>query len=143
MAYKNPTYHKEYYAKHKSKILPYVKEYRRTHKDQLKNSSERAIWNRKLECIKQYGNKCQCCGESMPEFLSIVVNGVIERLDSARIFLWIKTNKFPTDGIELLCFNCHYGRKLKRNKGICPHKQPAKQKWSEANIKWSELSKAL
>lgn len=74
-----------------------------------------------------YGNKCNCCGETNPLFLTIdhVNNdGFKDKTakGNRRTGIWyvdkiIKAN-FP-DSFQLLCYNCNYGKN--RNKGICPH----------------------
>lgn len=73
-----------------------------------------------------YGNKCSCCGESEPKFLSLDhVNGggTQERKTKggpvAPYRIAIQEN-FPAT-YRLLCYNCNQGRE--RNGGICPHKQ--------------------
>lgn len=78
---------------------------------------------RRLKVIEHYGGKCECCGESKPEFLEIDHingNGKEHRGVVGRgIIGWIIRNNYPTD-LRLLCANC--------NRGIghyktCPHKQ--------------------
>lgn len=77
--------------------------------------------------IAGYGGKCQCCGESCKEFLSLdhknsdggtdrVVNG-----GSYGIYRKLIAEGFPKDNYQLLCMNCNWA--LGRF-GKCPH-QPA------------------
>lgn len=86
-----------------------------------------------LEQIRNgYGNKCNCCGETNPLFLTIdhVNNDGYKhrgRNDgkykigsfSGHYYKTIIKAGFPED-LQLLCYNCNCGRA--RNKGICPHK---------------------
>ena len=89
------------------------------------------------ELLKQireaYGNKCNCCGESNPLFLTIDhVNNDGYKLRprnkngnyapsefSGHYYVRIVRENFPKD-LQLLCWNCNCGKA--RNKGICPHK---------------------
>lgn len=75
-----------------------------------------------------YGNKCLCCGETEPKFLTldhINNDGHMDRGPKRRLTAKlldrhrkiIATN-FP-DTYRILCFNCNCGRE--RNGGICPH----------------------
>jgi predicted nucleic acid-binding Zn ribbon protein len=71
-----------------------------------------------------YGNKCVCCGETIPEFLTIDhINrdGKEHRksVGQLKMYQWIIENNFPTD-LQLLCMNCNWGSRLT---GICPHKK--------------------
>jgi len=68
-----------------------------------------------------YGNKCACCGETTPQFLTIdhVNNdGHKDRGRGFKLFARIIRQGFPAD-YRILCFNCNCGREL--NGGICPH----------------------
>lgn len=77
--------------------------------------------------IAHYGEKCSCCGESIPQFLAIDhINGngnkerkKIKKAGSG-FYKWLIDNNFP-EGYQVLCHNCNMGRHL--NGGICPHKQ--------------------
>lgn len=79
--------------------------------------------------IKEYGGKCECCGESAPEFLSIdhIFGGGKEhyRQENIRggtgIYGWLKRNGFPRDRFRLLCHNCNMATDVY---GACPHKMP-------------------
>ncbi len=79
-----------------------------------------------------YGNKCACCGESNPLFLTIdhVYNdGAKQRRSLTKhrkiggqtldFYRWLKRQGFPKDRYQLLCANCNMGKH--RNSGKCPH----------------------
>jgi hypothetical protein len=79
----------------------------------------------KRRIFGEYGDRCSCCGESDPRFLSIdhsnddghemrKIHGV-----GTKFYRWIIRNNFPED-LRLLCYNCNIGRSL--NGGVCPHK---------------------
>lgn len=72
--------------------------------------------------LKYFKNKCNCCGESRPEFLCVdhVQNdGAAHRkkLKGYSIYHWLINNKFPS-GFQLLCHNCNMAKGLY---GYCPH----------------------
>jgi len=80
-----------------------------------------------------YGNKCNCCGETNPLFLTIDhinndgykirprnKNGYAQAEFSGSYYKRIIRADFPKD-LQLLCWNCNCGKN--RNNGICPHNQ--------------------
>jgi hypothetical protein len=82
-----------------------------------------------MEVFAAYGNKCACCPETEPKFLSIDhIDGAgnQHRLEvfgnknvaGLRFYSWLRRNNFPP-GFQLLCFNCNLA---KGHWGICPHK---------------------
>ena len=76
----------------------------------------------RLKVLDLYGNKCQCCGETIKEFLCIdhINNdGYKQRKEhgAGYMFLkWIKEN-VPRD-LQILCHNCNAAKQIY---GICPH----------------------
>lgn len=82
----------------------------------------------KLETIKSYGGKCECCGETLVDFLTIdhIYNDGATHKKELRgngqvLHRWLKSNGFPKDRYRLLCWNCNAGRHI--NGGICPHQE--------------------
>lgn len=85
-------------------------------------------YNRKLRrgVLDAYGNRCACCGETTPEFLSLdhVNNdGEAHRRElkgyGRAIYQWLKNAGYPQDGrFQLLCHNCNMAKGLY---GRCPH----------------------
>jgi hypothetical protein len=78
--------------------------------------------------IEAYGGECVCCGESLPEFLTVDhTDGggsdhrrkVSHGSGGTGFYAWLKRHGFPQDGFQLLCFNCNLGRQI--NGGVCPH----------------------
>jgi len=73
----------------------------------------------------EYGNKCACCGEEQPEFLSIDHiggGGNAHRKsigDRARVnfYLWLQKEGYPK-GFRALCMNCNTSLGFH---GYCPH----------------------
>ena len=82
----------------------------------------------KQKIIDAYGGKCQCCGESIFEFLSIdhINNdGAQERKikkngTGGKLYRWLIKNNYPKDNYQLLCFNCNCSKGFM---GYCPHEK--------------------
>ena len=99
--------------------------YYRENRDRIlaeKRVADRAL---KAEVVAAYGGRCECCGESHLEFMTIDhVNG-----DGAehrrtcgkgrRIYEDLKRRGFPKDGYCLLCLNCNVTLGFY---GYCPHR---------------------
>lgn len=80
--------------------------------------------------LDHYGNKCACCGEKEPDFLTIDhINGDgwehRRREPSAAkgMYQWLLSHKYP-DGFQLLCYNCNCA---KGHYGVCPHQREKQQ----------------
>lgn len=87
-------------------------------------ATTRAVWHRNRdEVIAHYGGKCECCGESTREFLTIDHinnNGKAHRRKiGSHLAAWIIKNNFPAD-LRVLCSNCNCGRS---KFGVCPHQR--------------------
>jgi hypothetical protein len=71
--------------------------------------------------IKNYGNKCVCCGEKNYYFLSIDhINGggnKHRKEIGGNFYGWLIRNKFPK-GFQVLCYNCNFA---KGHYEKCPH----------------------
>jgi len=80
----------------------------------------------KAQVYAHYGNKCNCCGEADPAFLTIdhVNNdGAAERkrygCDTSKFYIRIVSQNYP-DRYQILCMNCNWST---RKGGVCPHKR--------------------
>lgn len=77
----------------------------------------------KKELLESYGNKCNCCGCDIWQFLTLdhVYNdGNIERANIIGTqYENVKRANYPKDRYQLLCMNCNYS---KGHNGFCPHK---------------------
>jgi hypothetical protein len=120
--------------KKKVKGLKYY--YRHADKTREQNREKR----RKLRrlTIEAYGGHCVCCGEDTPEFLTIDhidgSGGAWRRANGwnpsqkkgtgsgcgTKMYQWLKSNGFPKDNFQLLCWNCNVTKGLY---GECPHKR--------------------
>jgi len=97
---------------------PYVRELNR-----INSYKYRQVRREKL--FEIYGNKCACCGESNPLFLSIdhINNdGNMHRKKlGCTSNVWRDMINHPDKTkYQTLCFNCNFGKRM--NGGICPHK---------------------
>ena len=89
----------------------------------------------KIQAFEKYGNKCACCGETDPEFLSldhVNSNGGAHRREVSpgrkdwggfHLYRLLRQQGYP-EGYQVMCMNCNFGRT--RNNGVCPHKTPSK-----------------
>lgn len=79
----------------------------------------------KKAVFDHYGNRCECCGETRPEFFTIDHlnnDGAKHRKEMGRgfkIHKWLLKHRFP-DGFRLLCYNCNCSR---GHYGYCPHER--------------------
>jgi hypothetical protein len=103
----------------------YLKEYCRRPEARAKDNEyhRRKTAAAKATVLAHYGNKCVCCGETEPMFLTIDhINGGGRRhrasMREANIHRWLVKANFPV-AFQLLCYNCNSGRY--RNGGVCPH----------------------
>jgi hypothetical protein len=81
--------------------------------------SKREVAQRKLEMLSEFGWKCQCCGELMPQFLTLDhIKG--RSNNKANMYQWLEAKKkgFPKDEYQMLCMNCNFA---KGHWGVCPH----------------------
>jgi hypothetical protein len=119
---------------------PYMKEYDKTHRNRSPERLQKQRETNKLLRTKlrfivlthYSGNppKCQCCGETEYDFLTIDhINGRGHELKRTKqeprtgnnLYRWIIGHNFPND-LNVLCYNCNCGR-AKNKEGICPHKR--------------------
>lgn len=127
-----------YWKKYQGKRTHYMKKYRKEilgmePKRTFKDDNERReftlkrnkLLNRakKQAIIDAYGGKCQCCGESTFEFLTIdhtENDGKSHRavIGKGQLYTWLIRMGFPKEGFQLLCMNCNFA---KARYGRCPH----------------------
>lgn len=96
------------------------------------NKCHKKTYRKRLfdEFLDAYGNKCACCGEEDPGFLTldhINNDGAKERkelnlLVSDQVYILARKEGWPKDKYQILCYNCNMGKH--RNGGVCPHKDP-------------------
>jgi len=78
--------------------------------------------NLKKKLFATYGDRCYCCGETDPSFLTmdhINNDGSGHTKGRRNLYLLLKEEGFPPGIVKTACFNCNCGRAA--NGGICPH----------------------
>jgi hypothetical protein len=91
--------------------------------DRNRKSGRDYIRRLKLEIIAGYGGKCECCGDTNWQFLTVDhING-----DGARhrkterqrnFYIRLRSEGFPRGEYRLLCMNCNFSYGMY---GSCPH----------------------
>lgn len=118
---------------HSYECIDCRKKVREQNKDWMHKYSKEYKQNLKFSVMAVYCEGqpfCQCCGESIIEFLTIDhINNdgadhrrkITKRKDwgGHMFYQWIIKNDFPDD-LQVLCGSCQLGKKI--NGGICPHK---------------------
>ncbi len=128
---KRPDYYKEHYQKNHDKILQQRQKHRNENREHYKTKERKKRLIIKERVINGHGGKCECCGETLLDFLTIdhINNdGARHRKEFGRagkIHRWIISNNFP-EGFQVLCFNCNYSKFL--NGGKCIHQINAEVK---------------
>lgn len=87
------------------------------------------------EMLFAYGDRCVCCAEDEPAFLTLdhygEDKGIPMRKDKnkyaqnyrgAAEYRRLKRLGWPQDGFRLLCMNCNWATRWKK---VCPHVKPA------------------
>lgn len=106
-----------------------INKYWRNNRDKANKYKKRYHDKLKKQVFDILGWKCECCKETIPEFLTvdhIENDGYKERINTHRAYYRkiIKLYKENPDEVykryRTLCFNCNLGRVI--NGGICPHK---------------------
>lgn len=113
---------------------------KKSYKKNVSNNKESLYCKNKLLSLKEkifeeYGNKCECCGETIWQFLSVdhIDNTgaehrkIIGKRGGKIIYQWLKNNNYPKDGFRLLCMNCNacigfHGfciHKINKNRELC------------------------
>lgn len=94
----------------------------------------------KIKIVREYGEKCMCCGENNYEFLTIsYLNKENNRKINSNLFSWLIKNNFPKDNYHLLCYNCNCA---KENFGYCPHQSLAGIRALKASVLDGSTSEA-
>ena len=120
-------YQRRHEAKHGRRISPY---YANNRVRVLEAAKERNALLRK-EMLFAYGDRCVCCGEDEPAFLTLDHygddKGIPMRKDKnkyaqnyrgAAEYRRLKRLGWPQEGFRLLCMNCNWATRWKK---VCPH----------------------
>jgi hypothetical protein len=117
---------KRYNIEKKVEIKKYHADLYQKNIEQFRTKNLEKNRNQKLQIIQGYGGKCDCCGETKWEFLTIDhINGGGRRerntiAKGGKLYRRLIKEGFPRNGYRLLCLNCNFS--LWRY-GYCPHKK--------------------
>lgn len=106
----------------RDKVRNYTKRYSLRHPE--RRCEQRNNYTRLLraELLAAYGNKCACCAETEPRFLTLEHknhDGKQHRIKrGSGVYLDLRRQHYPKDNYTLLCMNCNWAT---RNKQLCPH----------------------
>jgi hypothetical protein len=116
---------KLYYRDNSSNIRNSRNIYYQKNRESILEKKREEGRKRKQIVIDAYGGKCECCGETTFEFLTIdhINNDGAEHRrriggKGTKIYKYLIEHDFPKDGYRLLCFNCNISRGFY---GYCPH----------------------
>ena len=76
----------------------------------------------RIATLEAYGKRCQCCGETQLEFLTIDHilgwRATLAPRSGNRLYRWLRNNSYP-EGFQVLCWNCNCAKGIM---GGCPHR---------------------
>ena len=99
----------------------YLKQYRHVYRKELSENRKQDYIEARREGIIHYGGNCQCCGESIDEFLTLEHKDGRDKSKKRKTgkaaWLQAKWDRWP-ENLTVLCFNCNCGKGIY---GKCPH----------------------
>lgn len=94
------------------------------HRERQNARNSQSARSLKRRVYDHYGAACECCGETILEFLTLDhINGLMGKkreTGPSGLYRAVVNAGYPTD-IRVLCMNCNWGRRYTEN-GVCPHK---------------------
>jgi hypothetical protein len=131
------TYCKECSKARRREWMAENKEMRSIYHDRYKDSEIEAKkgsnWRLRIEFLREYGNECACCGEFLPEFLSVDhINNDGEKHrqtlspndyrggNGRDVIRDLKRRGWPKEDYQILCYNCNFAKGWY---GECPHER--------------------
>ena len=117
---------RQYYRAHPEKYKEYRAKYFAKYREKFREVAANLRQRYRDDAFNAYGGYiCACCGETIPQFLTIDhMDGTAKEARKTQKSGWVfyrqlKMQGYPS-GYQVLCYNCNCGRA--RNNGICPHK---------------------
>lgn len=96
--------------------------YQEKNKEKYYNSRKERYRQKRLEVLKNYGNKCICCGEKNFMFLALDHKNndgnKHRKIIKQDLTLWAYKNSYPKI-LQILCHNCNMAKGIY---GKCPHR---------------------
>jgi hypothetical protein len=129
-----------YRKEHKEEKKEYNREYYREHGKEMKEWNKEYRDKLRLQVLSHYSPelKCQCCGESHVEFLTIdhINNDGAEHKreigGDPYLMNWLIKNNYP-EGFQVLCYNCNLCKGFYEE---CYHKNPEIRGKDKYNINY-------
>jgi len=114
-------YSKNYRDKNKEKTLTRARNYRIKNKEKNRAYSKKHSAEIRISFIEMYGGKCECCGETQVEFLTLDhMNYSTKEKGETGTRAYMKAIKsYRPDLYQVSCYNCNCARRH----GTCPHKK--------------------
>lgn len=131
---------KEWVEKNRKHVQAYQQAWISENRDKHNGYNRKRNARLKKQVMDAYGNKCACCGEDAPGFLTIDHvnndgNDHRKRVHGDKIYAEIIREEYPAK-YQILCWNCNVGRH--HNGGVCPHKSLKVQRPSREGVHSSE-----
>ncbi len=116
-------YYRNYYKDNAEIIKARRKKAYKENPEYTFEKTRKRVNKARKEAIEYYGNKCNCCDETIFRFLTIDHkngrgNEHRRKLKSKSIYIWLRQNNYPKE-FQVLCFNCNCAKGFF---GSCPHK---------------------
>ena len=119
-------YDKEYSQKNREKRIARAKAWNAANRGGRSDRERKRNIQLREDMFNAYGRECKCCGEKVPQFLTIdhiARNGKAHRKElggSGAVFLIaLKRLGWPKEGIQILCMNCNFATRYGQS---CPHR---------------------
>lgn len=116
------------YQSNRQRYIDNAIRWNREHPERRSEIARNWRWKEREMIIEAYGGVCVCCGETIPEFLTIDYannDGAAKRKQlpkskqgGAGFYRYLRELGYPKDEYQLLCFNCNFA---KQHFGVCPH----------------------
>ena len=116
--------HQAYTKANRDKLRTYHNKWSKENKEKRASSTKRYNNKLRIEFLKAYGHKCECCGESHQRFLTLehkLRDGSEHRKRTPagpRMLNELKRLGWPKDNYGLLCWNCNLATRFG---DPCPH----------------------
>jgi len=98
----------------------YMREWNRTHREQVRESGRRTSKRLKEEILAVYGKECKRCGFSDIRALQVdhINGGGVQhrkqlKAEGISLYNWLKREGFPPD-FQTLCANCNWIKRVER-----------------------------
>lgn len=111
---------KRYVQEHKNESDAYKRQYSKSHRPEMREYHRKRYAAHKKLFLKMYGDKCECCGEAEPEFLTLdhIHGQTKETREYSNVAYKNAVKEHQPDVYRILCMNCNMAVRWGRT---CPH----------------------